>query len=528
MDHAGQLQLGAQGAARAEGDAGAAVSRPDGLCVRAAVVQAVRPEQREVDFILSTETIDSYGEIVRANWDLRRFNANPVALWAHNSRDLPVGHWRNVRVESKILRGTLKIGTAAANPLCDNVLASIVEENLRGCSVGFLPHKVSFEEIDGEDVCVLDENELYETSPTPIPANPDALIDMKAMAFGAYVTERRASGLLVCTAPPWMRSVVPYEAFPPETGKWDAANALKALRKWASSDGSGETSHIDWAKYKKAFAWYDPKRAHEVGGFKLPHHQVKDGKLVTSRAGVIAAGDALMGARGGVKIPESEVAGVKNHLAKHYRQFDMKPPWEADKAAAAPRGHQESTMSTKSKVTCPGCGESFEPKDMGDDEEAKKAHAALVERAGVAERAALTNSERVKALETEGAAVKAERDAATLKAAEAATKTADVEKANAALRVKLFEKDLEPLVGVKIAPAEKDGLIEIAGIFAAQPDGDAKWKKHIDGLAARPEMRLLGAPRLGADPSPAITAGAADGSSSEAAAEINRLAMDAA
>jgi len=35
---------------------------------------------------------------------------------------------------------------------------------------------------------------------------------------------------------------------------------------------------------------------------------------------------ALLGARGGVNIPDTDQRGVYDHLAKHYRQFEKEPP----------------------------------------------------------------------------------------------------------------------------------------------------------------------------------------------------------
>jgi len=58
-------------------------------------------------------------------------------------------------------------------------------------------------------------------------------------------------------------------------------------------------------------------------GRKMPHH-LPDGRTVFR--GVKAAMAVLNGARGGVAIPASARQGVYNHLAAHYRQFDVTPP----------------------------------------------------------------------------------------------------------------------------------------------------------------------------------------------------------
>lgn len=75
---------------------------------------------------------------------------------------------------------------------------------------------------------------------------------------------------------------------------------------------------------RMANAWVDPSGDPEAkSSYKLPHH-LPDGRVVLR--GVEAAMGALLGARGGVDIPEVDKMAVYNHLAKHYRQFDKEPP----------------------------------------------------------------------------------------------------------------------------------------------------------------------------------------------------------
>jgi hypothetical protein len=89
--------------------------------------------------------------------------------------------------------------------------------------------------------------------------------------------------------------------------------------------------HGGWQSMAQAHAWYDPKAdendpPHEKQAYKLPHHELIDGKLKVVWSGVRSAMQVLAGARGGVDIPESSRKGVYRHLAEHYREFDKEPP----------------------------------------------------------------------------------------------------------------------------------------------------------------------------------------------------------
>jgi len=111
-----------------------------------------------------------------------------------------------------------------------------------------------------------------------------------------------------------------------EQESWDADAAVRRLAKWASSDGSGEKETIDWSKFREGFAWYDPDNADNFYAYKLPHHDIVNGKFSCVWRGVVAAMAALKGARGGVDIPNADKQAVYNHLARHYREFQKEPP----------------------------------------------------------------------------------------------------------------------------------------------------------------------------------------------------------
>ena len=111
---------------------------------------------------------------------------------------------------------------------------------------------------------------------------------------------------------------------------WDADAAMGRVRAWAMKDGK-----MQWGRYRQAFAWVDSNSPDTFGAYKLPHHDVEDGRLVVVRSGVVAANSAIQGGRGGVAIPDGDMPGVKRHMEAHCKQLDMKPPWANGTASAA-------------------------------------------------------------------------------------------------------------------------------------------------------------------------------------------------
>jgi hypothetical protein len=108
-----------------------------------------------------------------------------------------------------------------------------------------------------------------------------------------------------------LKSVIPYRKYPlaPATQEWDAGS---------------EVNEADIEDLKQMCAWYDKEKPDIKVSYKLPHHTLSGYKTVW-RA-VTAAMGALLGARGGVDIPEKDRKGVYKHLAKHYADFDKEPP----------------------------------------------------------------------------------------------------------------------------------------------------------------------------------------------------------
>jgi hypothetical protein len=87
-----------------------------------------------------------------------------------------------------------------------------------------------------------------------------------------------------------------------------------------------------WEAFADAHAWYDPAAdvehdpPHEKQAYKLPHHEIVDGRMRVVWSGVNSAMQVLAGGRGGVDIPAQDRADVYRHLERHYREFGKEPP----------------------------------------------------------------------------------------------------------------------------------------------------------------------------------------------------------
>lgn len=169
---------------------------------------------------------------------------------------------------------------------------------------------------DDDDIRELHDVDLFDVGPVTFPAYDATSAGMRAEVPGELRSAWKA----------WRRDnrgAVTFAAGPViDSDKWDADAALARVRAWAS-----QGDQLDYAKFKRAFAWFDPDKEHEAAGYKLPHHDVRDGKLHVHKKGVIAAMGSLLGSRGGADIPDGQRRAVYDHLARHYRdQLEMDAP----------------------------------------------------------------------------------------------------------------------------------------------------------------------------------------------------------
>jgi hypothetical protein len=146
--------------------------------------------------------------------------------------------------------------------------------------------------------------ELLEWSVVPVPANAGSLIQgAKAKGLSLDAFEKEITKM--------EKSAIPYKKYP-------------LADEGAAWDGPAEIAAASVDDLKIMCAWYDSENADAKQAYKLPHHE-KSGYKTAWRA-VAAAMAALLGARGGVQIPDADRKGVYNHLAKHYDDFGKTAP----------------------------------------------------------------------------------------------------------------------------------------------------------------------------------------------------------
>lgn len=146
---------------------------------------------RVLEFNGSTETVDRYGDIIKADgWNLKNYKRNPVFLWAHRYEMPPIGKAVKVWIEEDKLKFKIEFPDDSVKypsnmPSAETVYQLYKGGFLKATSVGFDPKEwENIEEKKDKDDEVGNvtgrmylKQELLELSAVPVPANPDALMN---------------------------------------------------------------------------------------------------------------------------------------------------------------------------------------------------------------------------------------------------------------------------------------------------------------------------------------------------------------
>lgn len=144
--------------------------------IKPSIIKSLDEEARTVEVVASTEAVDAFGDVIEQDWDLSRFLANPIVLFGHDMKSMPIGHASDVMVTDGQLRMRVHFVDEKANPLAEQVFQSIKQGALRALSVGFKFARARKEKRGGKTVTVYSGNELTELSVVPVPVNPEAVM----------------------------------------------------------------------------------------------------------------------------------------------------------------------------------------------------------------------------------------------------------------------------------------------------------------------------------------------------------------
>lgn len=257
-------------------------------------------------FVASDEVTDRQGEVIMQDgWDLSNFKKNPVIQWAHDSYEPAIATAE--KIGFKMVDGKKKLVYAPVfhrkTPM-SNYIADLVDAGIiKASSVGFKPTE--------QEENTYTKAELLEISFVNVPANQNALALGLTKGYSQDIIKKVMPDVSFEKVDPDMRkTVIGYTKYPLSTSDtWEAG---------------AETKDADTSDLKKMCTWFDESKTELKSSYKLPHHTLSGYKTVWR--GVAAAMAALMGARGGVNIPDADRRGVYNHLAKHYADFDKEAP----------------------------------------------------------------------------------------------------------------------------------------------------------------------------------------------------------
>ncbi|MBA7576621.1 hypothetical protein ES708_18462 [subsurface metagenome] len=245
---------------------------------------------------------DSWGDIIDKGAfkkTLKEAGNRVKILWNHFILE-PIGKPLELAEDDKglLVKGKLSLGVQRAKEVLSLMKDGVITE----LSIGYDPMKETWQ----EGIRHLQEIRLWDVSPVTFAANPEAVVlsVKKATSFGDLPLADRDR-------------------------EWDGTASERRVRAWA-----GGEDDMNWNKYRQAFFWFDEKDPELFGSYKLGFADIINNRLTAIPRGIFAVAAVLMGARGGVAIPEADAAKVKSHAEKYYakmrKEFDDEEiiaPW---------------------------------------------------------------------------------------------------------------------------------------------------------------------------------------------------------
>lgn len=160
----------------------------DGVTEKVAVERATGKALAygEFETVVSNSNEDRYFEkILVEGIDLKQIKKNPVVLWGHDYRGLPIGKITKIWIDGGNLMARIKLSVEKydfAKQVYDLILDGVVN----AVSLGGQVKKWN------DDYSVIEQLELYEVSVVPVGAHRDALITAKSVGKDKVAALRKS------------------------------------------------------------------------------------------------------------------------------------------------------------------------------------------------------------------------------------------------------------------------------------------------------------------------------------------------
>lgn len=146
-------------------------------------IKQLEGEQRQMKFLISTDAVDRDNDILDPKgWQLENFQKNPVVMFAHDYKSLPVAKCLAIEKVAKGVEATTEFPPRGVYAFADTVYDMVKMGFLNATSVGFRP--LEYEQATDRKGFNFKTQELTEWSIVPIPSNPEALVQQRSVTHG--------------------------------------------------------------------------------------------------------------------------------------------------------------------------------------------------------------------------------------------------------------------------------------------------------------------------------------------------------
>lgn len=144
---------------------------------------AAGPTDLTARITISTAAPDRANDTIDvAGWETSSYVKNPVVLWAHRDRELPIAKTLQLNVGKSSLEAVAEFTPEHLNPFGFQVFGLLRSGFLAAASVGFAPVEWKFREEPGNFGIDYLKQELLEFSIVPVPCNQECLVDPGSLA----------------------------------------------------------------------------------------------------------------------------------------------------------------------------------------------------------------------------------------------------------------------------------------------------------------------------------------------------------